>query len=345
MNTEAPTQPRTPTYLALQVSPAGALEETRRPLVEPAAGSVRIRVEACGVCHTDAGTVQPHADDVPGLVPGHEVVGLIDALGDGVDSWTIGQRVGVGYLGGQCGVCRSCRRGDFVHCSDQPRTGSTVDGGYAEYLYARETGLVAIPDALTAVEAAPLLCAGLTVYNALLVAAPIPGDRVAVQGIGGLGHLGLQYARAMGMHVTAVARGAAKEEFARTLGAHDYVDSTAVDVAAALKSAGGSDVVLSTASAGGVTTELVKGLAVGGTLVVLSSGGDPIRVDASDLVRSGVRLTGSLTGSSFDNERNLAFAADQGIEAMIEERPLSEAQAAFDRMLSGDARFRMVLAV
>ena len=223
------------TYKVIEVAPDGALRAAVRELVQPAAGQVRIRVEACGICHTDTFSVQPHEAGAGDRVPGHEVVGVIDAVGAGVEGWSAGQRAGVGFLGGHCGACESCRRGNFVACTNQPWTGMTVDGGYAEVVYARATGVVAVPDELTSVEAAPLLCAGFTTFNALLRAEARAGDLVAVQGIGGLGHLGIQYAAKMGLRVAAIARGTAKEPLARKLGAHHYIDSAAADPGEALK--------------------------------------------------------------------------------------------------------------
>ncbi|MEW2287408.1 alcohol dehydrogenase catalytic domain-containing protein [Streptomyces sp. NPDC047841] len=220
------------TYRAVEVAPDGSLRPTERELVPPGPGQVRIRVEACGICHSDSVAVRPHDEAEPGRVPGHEAVGRVDALGEGVTGWSEGDRVGVGFLGGHCGMCARCRLGDFVGCTDQPYTGVHVDGGCAEYMYARQTGLVSVPEEMSATRVAPLLCAGFTVYNALVehVRQPgglVAGDLVAVQGIGGLGHLALQYARALALQVVAVARGADKEELALRLGAHHYVDSTA----------------------------------------------------------------------------------------------------------------------
>jgi propanol-preferring alcohol dehydrogenase len=331
------------TYRAIQVAPDGSLAPVERQLVDPAAGQVRIKVEACGICRTDSVVVVPRSDTEPGVVPGHEVVGQIDALGTGVSGWSIGDRAGVGFLGGHCGVCEPCRRGKFTNCVDQPSTGVNVDGGYAEYLYARQSGLVAIPYQLSAVDAAPLLCAGFTTYNGLLRAAPRPGSLVAVQGIGGLGHLGIQYARAMGAQVVAIARGTDKAELAKQLGAHHYLDSAATDPGRALKELGGADLILATAASGSSMTALIPGLAHGGRLMVLGASSEPIEITPLSLIFGGVQLAGSLTGASIENEDNLRFAVDQGIGAMIERAELADAPAAYDRMMSGAARFRMVL--
>ena len=331
------------TYRACEVAPDGSLRQTRRELVEPAAGHVRIRVEACGICHSDALAVHPHPATEIGVVPGHEVAGRIDAVGDGVTGWEVGDRAGVGFLGGHCGVCQQCRRGHFTACTNQPIVGVSTDGGYAEYLYARQSGLVAIPEQLAPAAAAPLLCAGFTVYNALLKAGPRPGAPVAVQGIGGLGHLGLQYARAMGAEVVAVARGTGKAEVARELGARHYLDSTAGDPGEELTKLGGAEVILATASSGASVAELIPGLAYGGRLMVVGASPEPVPVGFAPLVFGGVEVLGSLTGSSIENEDNLRFTLDRGIAAMIEVVPLDGAQDAYDRMMSGAARFRMVL--
>jgi propanol-preferring alcohol dehydrogenase len=276
---------------------------------------------------------------------GHEAVGRIDAIGDGVTGWSEGDRAGVGFLGGHCGVCEQCRRGSFTACTDQPVTGRTTDGGYAEYLYARQSGLVAIPASLSPAAAAPLLCAGFTVCNALLKAPLRPGGLVAVQGIGGLGHLGLQYARKMGANVAAIARGTAKAGLSRQLGAHHYIDAAATNVGAELTRLGGADVILATAASGASMTALIPGLAYGGQLMVVGASGEPIGVSPLSLIFGGVTVAGSLTGSSIENEDNLRFAVQQGISAMIEEVPLDDAPAAYDRMMSGAARFRMVLSI
>jgi propanol-preferring alcohol dehydrogenase len=314
-------------------------------LVEPGPGHVRISVEACGVCHSDVGTVEAdRAADNP-RVPGHEIVGHIDAVGDGVTGWGVGQRVGVGFLGGPDGVCVFCRRGDFVNCTNQPRTGGTTDGGYAESVVVRASGLVAIPDDLDSVQAAPLLCAGLTVFNALRLARPAPGSLVAIQGIGGLGHLGIQYARTLGVTVVAVARGGAKEDLARQLGAHHYIDSNMVDVSTALQSLGGAEVIVATASSGRSMFPLVAGLSPHGQLVVVGVSEEPIEVSPRDLVFGMRGIAGSLTGSAIENEDNVRFVMQNGIRVMVEEFPLEEAATAYTRMMSSEARFRVVLTI
>jgi propanol-preferring alcohol dehydrogenase len=332
------------TYKVIEVAADGTLRPAVRELVEPAAGQVRIRVEACGICHTDTFSVQPHEAGAGDRIPGHEVVGNIDAVGAGVQGWSAGQRAGVGFLGGHCGACESCRRGNFVACTNQPWTGMTVDGGYAEVVYARATGLVAVPDELTSVEAAPLLCAGFTTFNALLKAEARAGDLVAVQGIGGLGHLGIQYAAKMGLRVAAIARGTAKEPLARKLGAHHYIDSSTADPGEALKQLGGAQVIVATA-AGGNLSPLLGGLRSGGRLVVVGASDQPVNVAPMQLVFDDVRVRGSLTGSAIENEDNLRFAVSQDVRAMTEPRPLDDAAAAYDHMARGDARFRVVLTV
>ncbi|WP_127502148.1 zinc-binding dehydrogenase [Actinoplanes solisilvae] len=331
-----------PTYLAIHVDSDGTLRPTARELTPPGAGDVRIQVLACGVCHSDSLAVHPYGHGEPTPAPGHEAVGVIDALGEGVTGWAIGTRVGVGFLAGHCGTCANCRRGDFVGCTNQQWTGVHKDGGYAEVLYARASSLVTIPDELTSEEAAPLLCAGFTVYNALMRSGARPGDLVAIQGIGGLGHLGLQYARAMGLRVAAIARGSAKATLAKELGADYYIDSSLTDVAAELQQLGGAAAVIATAANSNMTP-LIGGLARGGKLVAVGITEQPIEVSTVTLIMQDVEIVGSLTGTPAENEQNLRFAAAQGIRALTELAPLTDAAEAYDRMMSGDARFRMVL--
>jgi D-arabinose 1-dehydrogenase-like Zn-dependent alcohol dehydrogenase len=332
------------TYRAVEVTSPGKMEFVERPLVDAPAGRVRLRVEACGICHTDSVTMDGL---MPGIafprVPGHEVVGRIDALGDGVSGWKIGQRVGVGFLGGHCGVCTPCRRGDFVNCANQPVSGIHFDGGYAESMIAIPSGLVAIPDELSSADAAPLLCAGLTTYNALRHSSAAPGDLVAVQGIGGLGHLGVQFAARMGFRVAAVARGAEKGPLAKELGAHHYIDSQAGDPAAALQELGGANVILATASDSKSMSDLIGGLAPRGRMVVAGAGNSPIEVSPLQLLFGSRGIEGTLTGSAIDNEDTLAFSVLQKIKPMIETVPLDRAAEGYKRMLSNKARFRMVI--
>lgn len=333
-------------YRVVQATRRGTLELAERPLVDPGPLHVRIRVEACGVCHSDALAVEgvlPNAE-FP-RVPGHEAIGRIDALGAGVMNWRVGQRVGVGYLGGNCGQCAQCRRGHFVHCLRQHLTGTTNDGGYAEVMYAAASGLSAVPDELTSVEAAPLLCAGLTTFNALRNSGARPGELVAVQGVGGLGHLAVQYARHMGFRVAAVARGEAKRQLAQGLGAHHYIDSEATNTAKALQQLGGATLILATASSSKSQSGLLGGLLPGGKLVVVGLDGGAIEIGSSDLVLAGRSIVGSLTGSAQDGEDALSFSVLQNVRSTNEVIPLEEAAAGYARMMSNAARFRVVLAI
>src|SRR6267142_2328332 len=303
-----------------------------------------IRVEACGICHTDAATI---TGIYPGLklprVPGHEVVGHIEALGSGVSKWKIGQRVGVGFFGGEDGVCEPCRRGDMVQCQNPIIPGVTVDGGYAEVMIAEAHGIAAIPDELTSVEAAPLLCAGITTYNALRNAGLRGGDLVAVQGIGGLGHLGIQFARHMGFRTAAIGRGSEKEMLAKDLGAHVYIDTAVDDAAAALRRMGGARAILATAPSGNAMGPLVSGLASRGKLIIVGVPQDPIQLSAFPLVFGGRSIYGSLAGTPIESEDALAFSVLENIRPMIETVTLQQAADAYDRMMKGKARFRMVL--
>jgi propanol-preferring alcohol dehydrogenase len=332
------------TYKAVEVSSPSVLRVVERQVSEPGAGQVRIRVEACGICHTDAATV---TGSYPGLslprVPGHEVVGRIEALGSGVSRWKIGQRVGVGFFGGEDGVCEPCRRQDIVNCQNPVIPGVTVDGGYAERMIAEARGISSIPDELTSVQAAPLLCAGITTYNALRNAGLRGGDLVAVQGIGGLGHLGVQFARQMGFRTVAIGRGRDKEKLAKELGAHVYIDTAAEDATAALQRMGGARAILATGTSGSAMGSLVSGLAVRGKLIVVGVPQDQMQLSAFPLVFGGRSIYGSLTGTPIDNEDTLAFSVLQNIRPMIETVPLEQAADAYARMMQGKARFRMVL--
>ena len=331
------------TYRAVQAVSPGRLQLTQKTLQAPGPGKVRIRIEACGVCHSDAATVEGlFAIDWP-RVPGHEVIGRIDELGSGVQGWAVGQRVGVGFLGGSCGYCAFCRSGDLVHCRNQEYTGVHHDGGYAEVLIAKASGLVSVPDDLSSVDAAPLLCAGLTTFSALRNSPAKAGDLVAVVGIGGLGHLAVQYARHMGFEVAAIARGRDTAELAKKLGAHHYIDSVATDPAQALQALGGAKVILVTASGGNVTTATFKGLRPGGVSIVLGVGGEPIEVSDMDLTFAGRELAGALTGDPATGDTTLRFSALSGVSAMIEKVPLEEAANAYEKMKTGKARFRIVL--
>ena len=331
------------TYKAIQVTKPGEFATVMKPLVDPGPGQVRIRVEACGVCHSDSGTVDGlFPIDWP-RVPGHEAVGRIDALGSGVQGWTVGQRVGVGFLGGSCGYCEFCRNGDLVNCKNQEYSGIHHDGGYAEVMIAKASGLVSIPDDLSSADAAPLLCAGLSTFNALRNAPAKAGDLVAVLGIGGLGHLAVQYARHMGFEVVAIARGSKTAELAKKLGAHHYIDSAATDPAAALQALGGAKAILITASGGKTVAATFKGLRPGGVSIDVGVGPEPIEVTSPDLIFGERKVAGSLTGNPATGDATLRFSALTGVSAMIETVPLEEAAAAYAKMMAGKARFRMVL--
>jgi D-arabinose 1-dehydrogenase-like Zn-dependent alcohol dehydrogenase len=332
------------TYKAVEVAAPGNLRIVERPIPQPGEGQVLIRVEACGICHTDAATV---TGSYPGLrlprVPGHEVVGLIEALGSGVSRWKIGQRVGVGFFGGEDGVCEPCRRGDMVQCQNPVIPGITADGGYAEVMIAEARGIASIPDELSSADAAPLLCAGVTTYNALRNAGLRGGDLVAVQGIGGLGHLGIQFARRMGFRTAAIGRGREKEKLAKELGAHVYVDTAVDDAAAVLQRMGGARAILATAPSGDGMGPLVSGLAVRGKLIVVGVPPEPIQLNAFPLVFGGRSIYGSLTGTPIDSADTLAFSVLENIRPMIETVPLERAADGYARMMQGKARFRMVL--
>jgi len=332
------------TYKAVEVSAPGVLRVVERPMPAPGPGQVRIRVEACGICHTDAATI---SGAYPGLtlprVPGHEVVGRIEALGSGVSRWKIGQRVGVGLIAGEDGVCEPCRRGDMVNCQNPTVLGVTVDGGYAEVMIAEARAIASIPDELSSAEAAPLLCAGITTYNALRNAGLRGGDLVAVQGIGGLGHLGVQFARRLGFHTVAIGRGSDKEKLAKDLGAHVYIDTALDDATAVLQRMGGARAILATAPSGDSMGPLVSALAVRGKLIVVGVPQDQIQLSAFPLVFGGRSVYGSLTGTAIEQEDTLAFSVLENIRPMIETAPLEQAADAYARMMQGKVRFRMVL--
>jgi alcohol dehydrogenase, propanol-preferring len=332
------------TYKAVEVSAPGVLRVVERSVSEPRTGQVRIRVEACGICHTDAATV---TGTYPGLnlprVPGHEVVGRIEALGSGVSKWKIGQRVGLGFFGGEDGVCEPCRRGDMVNCQNPVIPGVTVDGGYAEVMIAEARGIASIPDELGSAEAAPLLCAGITTYNALRNAGLRGGDLVAVQGVGGLGHLGIQFARHMGFRTVAIGRGSEKKKLAKDLGAHVYIDTAADDAAAVLQRMGGARAILATAPSGDAMGPLVSGLALRGKLIIVGVPQDLMQLNAFPLVFGGRSVYGSLAGTAIETEDALAFSVLENIRPMIETAPLEQAADAYARMMQGKARFRMVL--
>jgi propanol-preferring alcohol dehydrogenase len=332
------------TYRAVHAVGPGKLELTEKPLLDPLAGYVRIRVEACGVCHSDSATVEGILPIEWPRVPGHEVVGRIDLVGEGVEGWVVGQRVGVGFLGGSCGHCEYCRDGDLVNCVNQGFTGVQQDGGYAEVMIAKASSLMAVPDELSSVDAAPLLCAGLTTFSALRNSPARAGDLVAVLGVGGLGHLGVQYARHMGFEVIAIDRGGdGKAELAKKLGAHHYVDSAVTDIAKALQERGGAQVVLVTASGGKAVAAAVKGLRRGGVVISLGATDEPIELSAFELLFKSLGVAGALTGTPAAGDATLRFSALSDVAAMVETMPLGRAPEAYAKMMSGQARFRMVL--
>jgi D-arabinose 1-dehydrogenase-like Zn-dependent alcohol dehydrogenase len=322
-------------------SAGGGLEASQREQRDPGRGEVRIRVEACGVCHSDVLSTQLAAS-YP-MVPGHEVAGVIDALGDGVDGWHTGDRVGVGWYGGIDHVCPACRSGDFIDCAGLRTPGLAYDGGYATSLVAPVEALAAIPDGLSAAEAAPLMCAGVTTFNGLRSSPARAGDLVAVLGIGGLGHLGVQFAAKMGFETVAIARGPDKADFARQLGAHHYIDSLTADVAGRLQELGGARVVLSTVTNAEAMGATLGGLGPRGQLVVLGVDMAPIAVPPVVLIGQTRSVAGHPSGTSKDSEDTLRFAALTGVRPMIETMPLADAPQAWERMLSGQARFRVVL--
>ena len=330
---------------AVQVSkPGGNFEVVDRPIPEPGRNQVRIKVEACGICHSD---VLVKEGLWPGIqyprVPGHEIAGKIDSVGADVTRWKPGQRVGVGWHGGHCFQCDPCRRGDFVLCQFEKITSIHFDGGYAEYIVVPAEAVAAMPDDLPADEAAPLLCAGITVFNALRNSGARGGDLVAVQGIGGLGHLGIQYARQMGFRTVAVGRGKDKEALARKLGAHEYVDTGAGAPADALQKLGGARVILATAPDSKSISALVDGLGGNGTLMVVGAGFESLTVTPLQLIGGRKAIHGWASGTAKDSEDTLGFSSLSGVRPMIERYPLAKAAEAYDQMLSGRARFRVVL--
>ena len=328
---------------AVQVTSAGAdFELVERDRPEPGRGQVLVRVAACGVCHSDAMAKEGMAAAYP-RVPGHEVAGVVEAVGEGVASWAPGQRVGVGWFGGADGSCDACRNGDFISCANGGVTGLTSDGGYADYLVAPVDALAAIPDALSDEEAAPLMCAGVTTFNARRERGARAGDLVAVLGLGGLGHLGVQFAARMGFETVAIARGESKASFARDLGAHHYVDSTSSDVAAELARLGGASVVLATVTDAAAMSATVGGLAPRGRLLVLGAPAEPLQVNPVDLILASRLVAGHASGTAKDSQDTLRFAALTGVRPMVETAPLTDADGAYRKMMAGEARFRMVL--
>jgi alcohol dehydrogenase len=325
-------------------APGGRFRMEERDLPEPGRHEVRIRVAACGVCHSDSITVRGL---VPGLayprIPGHEVIGVIDALGPDVEGWDIGARVGVGWFSGSCGYCGRCRRGEAFACENiHGATGVTRDGGYATHMLALASALAHVPEALDPVASAPLLCAGITTFNALRNCGAGPGDLVAIHGVGGLGHLGIQFAARQGFRTVAVNRGRDKEALARSLGAHDYIDSEAGDPARALQAMGGAKAIIATVTSAAAMQAIAGGIGVNGTMMVIGAVG-ALTIDSRDLLQKAASVRGWYSGTSVDSEDTLLFSQQNGIASMNEIFPLEEAEAAYERMISGKARFRVVL--
>jgi len=325
-------------------SPGADFRMVDRVIPEPGPGEVRIKVHACGICHSDVLTKE---GSWPGIqyprVPGHEVVGVVDRLGAGVSEWQTAQRVGVGWHGGHDGTCLSCRRGDFRNCVNMKIPGISYDGGYAEYMIAPTEALVPIPSTLGDAEAAPLLCAGITTYNSLRHSGALPGDLVAMEGIGGLGHLGIQFASRFGYKVAAIGRGGENAALAKQLGANVYIDSKATNAAAELQNLGGARVILATAPSAKAMSELIDGLGPNGRLIVIGVDFSPIEVTPAQLITGSRSIQGWAAGSPADEEDTLLFAELSGVRPMIETYPLERAAEAYARMMSGKARFRVVL--
>ena len=338
-------QPKALRMKVAQISrPGGEFELVERNIPSPNAGQVLIRVQACGICHSDVLT----KDGLwPGIqyprIPGHEVAGIVEEVGAGVTAWDEGQRVGVGWHGGHDNTCRECRRGDFINCRNAKVCGIDYDGGYQQYMLAPEEALVAIPDTLTDVEAAPLLCAGITTYNALRHSGALPGDLVAVQGIGGLGHLGVQFANKFGYRVAAIGRGSQNAVLAKKLGAHIYVDSQATNASQELQKLGGARAILATAPNSKSMSALIDGLGPNGNLLVIGAAFDPIEVTPLQLISASRNIKGWSSGTPADTEDTLDFAALSGVRPMIETYPFAKAAEGYARMMSGKAEFRVVL--
>jgi D-arabinose 1-dehydrogenase-like Zn-dependent alcohol dehydrogenase len=327
-------------------SKGGDFELVERDVPTPGPGQALVEVEACGVCHSDMFAKEQAFPGVPmPVVPGHEIAGRIAALGEDVPGWTEGARVGVGWFGGNCGWCKPCRRGQLIACQNMGIPGVTMDGGYAEYVVVPYRALAALPDEIDAVDAAPLLCAGVTTFNALRHSGARAGDLVAVLGLGGLGHLGVQYAAKMGFDTVAIARGTAKEPLARELGARHYVDSTTSDPAEELSRLGGASVVLSTVTNGDAVSATIGGLGIEGRVIVAGAAEQPIQVAAAALIGTLGSIAGHASGTSMDSQDTLSFSALSGVRPWVETLPLAQAAEAYERMISGKARFRMVLTV
>lgn len=329
---------------AVQVMQAkGPLEVVERDVPEPGPGQVLIAVDACGVCHSDAITKEGWMPVQYPRVPGHEVVGRIDKVGPGVTAWKAGQHVGVGWHGGHCGQCPACRVGDFVTCDFQQICGITYDGGYAEYMLAPQDALARVPDGMKSEDAAPLLCAGVTTFNSLRNMGAKPGSLVAVQGIGGLGHLAIQFARKLGYRAVAISRGADKRKLVTELGAHEYIDTEKGDVGKALQALGGARVIMMTASSSSLAADMIGGLGRDGVLLLLGAGAEPIPVTSLQLIMKRQRVQGWPSGIPQDSQDTMDFSALTGVRSQNEVFPLERAGEAFERMMSNHARFRVVL--
>ena len=330
--------------IAVVPKPGSDFELQERDIPQPPAGHVRIRVQACGICFSEhlvrdglwPGVAYPRS-------PGHEIAGVIDEVGSSVANWKKGQRVGVGWHGGHDGTCLQCRRGNFINCDNEKITGITHDGGYAEYMLAPAEAVAQMPDSLDPAEAAPLLCAGITTFNALRHSGAGPGDLVAIQGIGGLGHLGIQFASKFGYRVAAISRGKESEPLAKKLGAHIYIDSSATNAAAELQKLGGAQVILATAPSGKAMSSLIDGLGPNGSMVILGAGADAIEVSPGKILPGKKRIQGWASGIATDSEDTLRFAEMTGVRPMIEKFPLAKVNEAYARMTSGKAQFRVVL--
>jgi D-arabinose 1-dehydrogenase-like Zn-dependent alcohol dehydrogenase len=335
------------TMKAMQVSRAGAeFELVIRDIPEPGISQVRVKVEACGICHSDMfakeglfpGSTFPR-------IPGHEAAGVIDKLGEGITTWKVGQRVGVGWYSGHCGVCEQCRRGDFISCQYMAPTGILRDGGYAQYVIVSQDALAAIPEGLSAIEAAPLMCGGITTFNALRNSGARPGDNAAIEGIGGLGHLAVQFARKMGFNTIAISRGKNKKDLAEKLGAHRYIDSEASDCGQELQKMGGARVILATAPSSKSMSALVEGLSTNGTLLIVAAAMEPLMINPITLIRGRRSVRGWPSGTAKDSEDALKFCVLTGVRAMTEIFNLEDAAIAYDSMMAGKVRFRAVLKI
>ncbi len=330
---------------AVQVpGPNKPFELIEKEIPSPKRGTVRVKVQACGVCHSDSFTKEGL---FPGIqyprVPGHEIAGVIDAIGEDAANWKVGQRVGIGWHGGHCKVCNSCRRGDFMTCSYLQIPGITYDGGYADYVIVPIEALALVPENLSPVEVGPLMCAGITTFNALRNSGAIAGDTVAILGIGGLGHLAVQFAVKMGFRTVAIARGKDKQSLAQKLGAHLYIDSTSQKVAEELQKLGGAKVILSTVTSSKAVDDAVEGLSANGKLLIVGAAGDPLSISAVSLILRRLTIAGWPCGTSINSEDTMSFSALTGVRSMNETFPLEKAAEAYERMMSGKARFRVVL--